>query len=638
MSTWQQQDAQEYFSKILDQVDKEASFAAKASNSSSNVLGFALNPDEVEGKRDDSANSSPESPTGDFSQQRLALRNPLEGLLAQRVSCTRCGHTDGLSLIPFNCLTVQLGNAYACDIRQCLGEYTKLEFIPDVQCPKCTLLHQRRRLKSFQSHSSTLPDNLKVQVAQRLEKVAEALRNEDFGDATVVKECGVKKEHWTLSTKTRQAVIARAPRSLIIHVNRSCFNEFTGAQTKNYADVEFPLDLDLGRWCVGGEITRASEGDEEAENNGRTKKEDLKGEKVDMDKGDIEEKMEGWHNSLGLAAKSMLLAPSERSTEMYGLRAVVTHHGRHENGHYICYRQHPTKGSLASSLVSATPKKEEDDVISLDGIEEGKGREARSSSEGRKEKWWQLSDESVRAVSEEMVLGQGEVFMLFYEKIDCDSVSLSMETADALGESEVKELSREMVTGMDIDVDGDIPITAQGALAAQDEMDHFENAEGARPVPFAPLTTDMAAPAQALEGSTDAPSPSSDANADISSSETIDKSQHPERSTLARSVEPSGDLNMAEPQAPLSKSHSTADPVEDLQSNKQDTIENDSASGNDYETETETEKTSPLRETITLQKAPQPQPLIMRTSSMSVTNTGRREEGHLEGMRVVEAS
>jgi ubiquitin carboxyl-terminal hydrolase 1 len=367
MSTWQQQDAQEYYSKILDQVDKEAVAAAKLSSASSDSRsGLAM------------VGAYPEETPR--QSQLPALRNPLEGLLAQRVACTRCGHSDGLSLIPFNCLTVQLGDSDASDLEDCLDEYTKLEIIPGVQCPKCTLLRRWSQLKRLLQEDDTKAD-FKASLALRLKVVEEALDLEDFSDAMIVKKCGVKKDNWVLSNKSKQAVIARAPQSLVIHVNRSRFDETTGTQTKNYAEVSCPESLDLGLWCLANAGVEDSGKDEKVELAFDTK-----------------------------PTKSMLPAAEESIVEKYQLRAVVTHHGRHENGHYICYRRHPVKQRLENES-------------------NGDGKD--EAEEEPTERWWQLSDETVRPVSKEFVLEQGEVFMLFYEKVDA-GVSESMSDVDQI--------------------------------------------------------------------------------------------------------------------------------------------------------------------------------------------------------------
>jgi len=81
----------------------------------------------------------------------------------------------------------------------------------------------------------------------------------------------------------------------------------------------------------------------------------------------------------------------------YQLRAVVTHYGRHENGHYICYRQHPAYTS---------PHEDED-----------------KDKHDQKLKWWRLSDDDVSPVSEDAVLLQNGAFMLFYERFEDEAPS-----------------------------------------------------------------------------------------------------------------------------------------------------------------------------------------------------------------------
>ena len=148
--------------------------------------------------------------------------NPLEGRLAQRVGCTSCGYSEGLTLIPFNCITVSLGKSYSYDVRECLDEYTTLEFIDGVECAKCTLLKLERTLSPLIAAKPESP------LKARLDAVQEALGKEDFEDKTLLKTLNVPKKNWVQSTKSKQAVVARAPQSLVLHINRSSFNEYTG--------------------------------------------------------------------------------------------------------------------------------------------------------------------------------------------------------------------------------------------------------------------------------------------------------------------------------------------------------------------------------------------------------------------------
>lgn len=379
MSTYQQQDAQEYFSKLVDEIEREMSKIAKQKQSKaglSNLGGLRINSPYLphKGKAEDIRSTS-ESFRGRFSKLNqlpdelasVLLKNPLEGLLAQRVGCLQCGFVEGLSLIPFNCLTVPLGKQWMYDVRTCLDDYTTLEHIKGVECTKCTLLMNRKQLERL------LPENRDRELApiltevqqslcrDRFVAVNEALHADDFSDHTLLKKCNIPSKTRVSTTKTRQAVVARTPESLIIHINRSMFDESSGLQCKNFADVRFPQRLDLAPWSLG---SRTSD-------NARSPK------------------IEDW--SLD-PSKSMLPSeteePNSEAELMYDLQAIITHCGRHENGHYICYRKHRARSQTGGSL---------------------KAEDAES--------WWRLSDEEVSEVSEEAVLAQGGVFMLFYEKI-----------------------------------------------------------------------------------------------------------------------------------------------------------------------------------------------------------------------------
>ncbi|KAL8704790.1 MAG: hypothetical protein Q9201_002061 [Fulgogasparrea decipioides] len=378
MSSWQQQDAQEYFSKLMDDIERET---VKSANGEARLVGLAairtlsqMAPDSSTPETNKA--DRPQVPVADRFQalsqlpdelQAITAKNPLEGLLAQRVGCLKCGFVEGLSLIPFNCLTLPLGKQWFYDIRSCLDEYTALEPINGVDCVKCTLLQSKAQLerlrnqfldepaRELQASAPAVTEALKASVEERLHAVNEALENDDFSDNTILKNCQIPQKSKVSSTKTRQAVIARAPKSLAIHINRSVFNEMTGMLSKNYADVRFPLRFSLTPWCLGG--------------------------------GDG---VEQWNS---IPSESMLpddIDEGERPAQkMYELRAALTHYGRHENGHYVCYRKH----EINAKIDSKEPK-------------------------GHDRSWWRFSDEDVSAVSEDNVLAQGDVFMLFYERVD----------------------------------------------------------------------------------------------------------------------------------------------------------------------------------------------------------------------------
>jgi ubiquitin carboxyl-terminal hydrolase 1 len=402
MSSWQQQDAQEYFSKVLDEIDKEVT---KAASSTKTLQGFESDPipDEASSEATARSRSSDSIPIS-------SLRNPLEGLLAQRVCCMNCGYSEGLSMIPFNCLTVPLGKAWEYDISDCLDEYTKLEGIEGVECGKCTLLKSQHLHSIIMERVIDAPEDnpVRKQTFERLEAVTEALEDDDYEDKTLLQKCKIPAKSRISSTKSRQAVIARPPKSLVVHFNRSLFDELTGELKKNYSQVRFFHTLDLGPWCLGSSNTS---NDSEAEE---------------------------W---LLNPDKSMIASSAQASKlrgPLYELRAVVTHYGRHENGHYICYKKHPGPASEKGLIT---------------------------------EQWWRLSDDDVMKVSEENVLGQGGVFMLFY---DCVKPATTVSS---------KLLHSEPVNSIELLSSADLALAAGIPLPADDKTDMSDDDQDSTALP-----------------------------------------------------------------------------------------------------------------------------------------------------------
>ncbi|KAK7749475.1 ubiquitin-specific protease ubp1 [Cytospora paraplurivora] len=423
MSTIQQQDAQEYFSKLLDQVDKDIEKGAKAT---CRLPGYETDP-----SKDDTAASQHSDDSGYQSlptvskagSELVTIRNPLEGLSAQRVACTACGYSEGLSMIPFNCLTLNFEGGHPhYDLFELLDNLVRLESIEGVECVKCTLLQYRNGLRQM---AKALPA-----AADRLQIIEEALEEEEFDDKTI-KKLKIPDNKMVSSTKTKQVVIGRPPPSLAMHMNRSVFDPTTFRSYKDLAAVRFPMTLDLGPWCIG-----SADGVR------------IPGEVKDGAVPQITEPpvdQEQWV----LDAKASMVAgdahPSRISGPIYELRSVVTHYGRHENGHYVCYRRHPRRTTQASVSSKQEGEAEQpanlaDEFYSINDNDTDSRLEQTSTTLDTEEpygddadpQWWRLSDETVTKVTEQDVLSQGGVFMLFYDCVDPNSILVTPgETAKA---------------------------------------------------------------------------------------------------------------------------------------------------------------------------------------------------------------
>jgi len=322
-------------------------------------------------------------------------------------------------MIPFNCLTLSLSlDRNRHDLYERLDAYSEIESIPGVECPKCTLLKAQRlltmlvdRLRSDQRTEEQLAEPLR-----RLRAVENALEEDLFDDKTINDECKISSQGKVTTTKTKQVVIARPPQSLAIHVNRSVFDPSTFDTVKNSAPVEFPTTLDLGPWCLGSAATSDGLGS------------------TTIGQGSDETLEERWQ----LHPRASMVAGDASSSRLcgpiYELRSVVTHYGRHENGHYICYRRHPyaSDSPAANTKPSSSVDGDRDDVDEHEQDEAllSRGDSDDSGDDSTDKDWWRLSDHNVSKVDEETIssLSPG-VFMLFYECIDPSMVL--QETLDA---------------------------------------------------------------------------------------------------------------------------------------------------------------------------------------------------------------
>jgi ubiquitin carboxyl-terminal hydrolase 1 len=405
MDSWQQQDAQEYFSKLMDAVDDEISKSMKR-------------------RKLDSGFEATSQTARWLDINSLPAWNPLEGLLAQRVACKQCGHAEGLSLLPFNCLTINMGGQYEYDLEELLDEHTALENIEGVECIKCTLLQARSRLEQLLSKPaiSNTPDEsgdtskIRTIAANRLAVIQKVFEDDTFSESGILKRCNISAKNQVSSVKSKQVALARPPKDLVIHINRSIFDDF-GNQRKNTASVRFPLAFNLGRWCLGVKSSNA----------------------------DVKE-FEHWsmtstESMLPLSEDELLGLPT-----FYELRCVVTHQGRHENGHYVAYgRRRPGLSQTGSDT---------DKAGAVD------------------DQWYCFNDEFVTAVSKDDVLNKGNVFILFYEAVEG---SQSHQHSDSVDEHKLADAPMETSFVDDIEQMQEPERTLQnhGEAAEKDFLDSF---------------------------------------------------------------------------------------------------------------------------------------------------------------------
>lgn len=299
MNTWQQQDAQEYYSKIMDAIEKE-------SRKYQNAMAKRLAPG-LDCLRSHNSKES-EIPVNDAQSDMNKLTstllpaNPLDGSLSQALRCQKCGFSEGISLIPFNCLTLNLGLGGNCELENLLDAYTAPELIEGVECDECTKLAKAKIDTGMTACKSSRADGSSTESDEKAANIPKVL-----------------------STKAKRILFGRLPHDLVVHINRSIFDDW-GNQRKNNSFVSFPPTLEI---------------------------------------------VDDWMTSLSDGGSDI--------HAVYELRCIVTHQGRHDNGHYVACGK--------------------------------RGKE-----------WYSFNDEIVSRITEEQVLGRGHVFMLFYEMLDRKAV------------------------------------------------------------------------------------------------------------------------------------------------------------------------------------------------------------------------
>lgn len=302
----------------------------------------------------------------------LELITPVDGISAERIGCLSCGEVGGIRYSANSGLSLNLpqnmhNSGYS--LYELLDMWTEPEFIDDVNCNRCGLAQTKEFI--LEKLSATNNEKIANQFKLRLKEIEEELPKAHITDE-VFEKLSIK-QMIRKTRKSKQILLSRPPPLLSIHINRSVFDPRTYMIVKNPSAVRFPLRLDLTSYIAepndinmdarisfkkGSSQEKYSGSTKTAENNSGSDLSDLEEEELDDTIIDT---------SNGSNEK-----PASDSKFVYNLKAVISHFGTHNYGHYICFRKH--RGS-----------------------------------------WWRVSDESVYVVNEREVLSCQGTFMLFYE-------------------------------------------------------------------------------------------------------------------------------------------------------------------------------------------------------------------------------
>lgn len=289
----------------------------------------------------------------------LELITPVDGISAERIGCISCGEVGGIRYSVISGLSLNLpydlSHYSGYELKQLLNEWIKPEIIDEVNCNRCGLKQTKDFLLENLNNSTN--ERLVSDFSKRIAEIDDELSKDHVSDEVFEKL--TTKRMIQKTRKTKQILLSRPPPLLCIHINRSVFDPNTYMVVKNSKAVNFPLKLDLNPY-----VAEPKDINMDARHPFR-KQDDYPTENSEMN-GNVN----GTFESDGPINASFIHPQNDKL--IYNLKAVISHYGTHNYGHYICYRK--LRGS-----------------------------------------WWRISDESVYVVNEDEVLRSQGTFMLFYE-------------------------------------------------------------------------------------------------------------------------------------------------------------------------------------------------------------------------------
>ncbi|KAJ2123196.1 ubiquitin-specific protease ubp1 [Coemansia sp. RSA 720] len=373
-----EQDAQELFqmlSSTLQSVVRNAEtslfdsgFLTQHLPIENGIVSTSQQSDGNEPMKNDSQSSSPLAVSQSSFASARAVENPLLGMAASRTACVRCGYIEAIRHSTFDNLSLTVPRAHTTSIEECLAMYTVIDRLDDFKCRHCSIVATLARVKrdiakcdselAVQDKASKRTKRVAATAATLREQqhvLDNALANNPEADLP-----GIQLASPPPSVSTRQTMIARPPKILVLHLSRSIYLP-TGGTAKNPACVQLQHFLDISPFTTTGHIsTNASA--------------PISGPAVPVNKYSAES-----------------LAEIRRRNCLYRLSAMVFHSGAHDSGHFYAYR----------SVKAANSDYVQTDVNILTDSDQ----------------WFMVSDIRTVEVSLESVLDAGNGYLLFYERV-----------------------------------------------------------------------------------------------------------------------------------------------------------------------------------------------------------------------------
>ncbi|KAJ7587151.1 hypothetical protein C8J56DRAFT_891041 [Mycena floridula] len=319
-------------------------------------------------------------------------KSVFDGLTANRRSCVVCGYTEAVMHFAFDNWQLAVPTmASSCFLEECLEEYTRLEVLKDCICRRCSVNATHRRLLQ---EAETLEEALRASSkpsASKKRRLKDVRKMEmrvkaALDEGRIEEELkDIRMEKVISGVSTKQAMIARPPPVLALHLNRSV--HFSHYASKNTIRVFFPEILDLTPFTTSGNLSTVPTSS--------------------MSSPSTE------------PPRSTTPTPASdgniHARTLYRLSSVVCHYGAHSFGHYICYRRKPRGPWKPPRLIFDPAKAEKASYQPQNDLDETL---VDYVWEDPTSSWLRISDDAVSECGIETVLKEGSgAFMLYYERV-----------------------------------------------------------------------------------------------------------------------------------------------------------------------------------------------------------------------------
>lgn len=481
---YNQEDAQEFYQLVMNLVEKEYKGLLKSrpatpdpdSNDSHDDY-IDVTTSSIKGWDDDlskigkvyvpASQVDPNLEDADHKLKPLELITPVDGVSVERIGCLTCGEVGGMRYSVNSGLSLNLPQQQSYysgfELHKLLDEWITPEIIEDVNCNRCGLQQTKQFLKEKIINSSN--EKVIEQFQNRIHEIDHELNkpcvtDEAFEKLTI-------KQMIKKSKKSKQILLSRPPPLLSIHINRSVFDPRTYMIVKNSSKVSVPLELNLGPFVGEPEdinmdarlpfrkqdermqsLDINEKGEEEKEhqqlqqhNVTTTSSNPITNTSNSNSNSDIDDDSMNSNpkQSASTIGTPNLLPDNQTSINpklVYKLKALISHYGTHNYGHYICYRK-------------------------LRGT------------------WWRISDESVYVTTEDEVLNAQGTFMVFYEYDNGKKENLIPLDDDSESEdSDNNESNNGSGSGSGSSSMSNLPLTKLAITTNQNEDDDLYGSSG----------------------------------------------------------------------------------------------------------------------------------------------------------------